>query len=241
MNRALYFLHRWLGLVVAAQLLAWSAGGLLFSLLDIDDVHGDLDRVRASPSELKVSEGAPIIAVERALALVDHPSRATLVERRGQLVWQIDSESGKRVVDAHSGALLARVDEAEATRLALADVTGARGVLSVALLEHDPPIEYREKPLPAWQVVVDHDKTIHIYVDAVTGEVTARRNAKWRLYDFFWMLHVMDYGEREDFHHPWLTALAVLAVLVSSSGLVLWGTRAARRFKRARAPTSVPP
>jgi hypothetical protein len=229
MNRTLYFVHRWLGLFVSAQLLAWSVGGLMFSLLDIDDVHGDLDRTTKTAAPLP----RDAIPVERALAVAEAATKATLVERRGRVVWQLDVPRGAPVlVDARDGSMLPPVDAEEAKRLALTDVTGARGAVDATLFEKDAPIEYREKPMPAWRVVIDHDKEIHIYVHATTGEITARRNAKWRLFDFFWMLHVMDYSGREDFQHPLLTGFAVLAVLASTSGLVLWGTRLKRRLKR---------
>lgn len=231
MNRALYFVHRWIGLVVAVQLLAWSLGGLVFSLLDIDDVHGDLDR---APKPAATALVGNVIPIERALPAAPAATKATLQERRGKLVWQLDAPDAAPVlIDARDGTRLERIDADEAKRLALADVGGARGVLEATLLEKDPPLEYREKPLPAWRVVVDHDKDIHIYVHAWTGEITARRNAKWRVFDFFWMLHVMDYSEREDFQHPLLTFFAVLAVLASLSGLVLWAARLRRRLKRA--------
>jgi len=229
-TRALYFVHRWLGLVVALQLLAWSLGGLMFSLLDIDDVHNDLDRVEAAPAPLP---RAAIVPVEKALVGVDDATRAALVMRRGRAVWQIDRKDGPPVlVDAIDGARLGALDAEEAKRIALADVRGARGVLDATLFETDAPLEYREKPLPAWRVAVDHDKEIHVYVHAMTGEVTARRNVKWRVFDFFWMLHVMDYSEREDFQHPLLTFFAAVALLASASGIVLWVVRARRRILR---------
>lgn len=232
MNRALYFAHRWIGLVVAVQLLAWSLGGLIFSVLDIDDVHGDLDRT-PKPAATALG-GADLVPLERALAAAPGATKATLIERRGRLVWQLDvPDAAPVLVDARDGTTLPRVDAEEAKRLALADVSGARDVLEATLFEKDPPLEYREKPLPAWRVVVDHEKDIHIYVHAWTGEVTARRNAKWRVFDFFWMLHVMDYSAREDFQHPLLTFFAVLAVLASASGLVLWAPRLRRRLMRA--------
>ncbi|MBI1944632.1 MAG: PepSY domain-containing protein [Deltaproteobacteria bacterium] len=238
MNRTLYFLHRWLGLLVAAQLLAWTVGGLLFSLLSLDDVHGDLDRApRASPATLP-STG--LIDVAGVVARAGEPVvRALLAERRGRLVWQLERAEGRPLlVDARDGAPLPAVDRVEAERLALADAPGARGVREATLIERDPPLEYREKPLPAWRVVLEHDKELHLYVDAVTGEVTARRNARWRLYDFFWMLHVMDYRARDDFQHPLLTAFALAGVAASTTGLVVWGVRVARRLrKRSEQPT----
>ena len=37
-----YVAHRWIALLVGLQLLSWSIGGFMFSILDLDDVHGDL-------------------------------------------------------------------------------------------------------------------------------------------------------------------------------------------------------
>ena len=49
----------------------------------------------------------------------------------------------------------------------------------------------------------------------------ARRNDVWRLYDFFWMLHIMDYRERSNFNHPLVIAASAGAVLLTLTGLVL--------------------
>ena len=76
--------------------------------------------------------------------------------------------------------------------------------------------------MPVYRVILDHPKKPHIYVSPVTGEIITRRNRPWRLFDFFWMLHIMDYGERESFNHLLLTFMSLLAITTSASGLVLW-------------------
>ena len=43
-KRNAYLVHRWLGLIVGVQLLAWSFGGFTFSILNIENVRGNLDR-----------------------------------------------------------------------------------------------------------------------------------------------------------------------------------------------------
>lgn len=57
-----------------------------------------------------------------------------------------------------------------------------------------------------------------IYVAANTGRVTARRNNAWRRFDFFWMLHTMDYQGRDDFNHILLIAFAGLGLAAVISG-----------------------
>lgn len=53
----------------------------------------------------------------------------------------------------------------------------------------------------------------------------ARRNRIWRLYDFFWMLHIMDYDERENFNNPLIRAFAATGLLFALSGLFLVAQR----------------
>lgn len=106
---------------------------------------------------------------------------------------------------------------------------GARAVR----LPSSAPARVRSRRLPVWCVELDHPRHPRIYLDAVTGDVVARRNSWWRVYDFFYMLHLMDYTERERIHHPLLSIAAALAVLTSLSGVALWGWRA---LSQRRAP-----
>ena len=85
---------------------------------------------------------------------------------------------------------------------------------------------------PCWRVDLSDAAETHVYVDARTGEVTARRNGTWRIYDFLWGLHIMDYREHDDFRHPLLVAAAGLAVVTALSGLLLWAMRLVRRWRR---------
>ena len=52
--------------------------------------------------------------------------------------------------------------------------------------------EYRGA-LPAWRVDFEDGEGRSIYVAADTGAVTARRSTLWRVYDFLWGLHIMDW------------------------------------------------
>jgi hypothetical protein len=56
----------------------------------------------------------------------------------------------------------------------------------------------------------------------------------WRVFDFFWMLHIMDYGERENFNSPLLITASVVGWVLAVTGIwlvVLWLMR--RKKKRA--------
>ncbi len=101
-------------------------------------------------------------------------------------------------------------------------------VISAALIEVAPN-EYRGGPLPAWQINFEDD--VVLYLDSRTAKLHAVRTTKWRVFDFLWMLHIMDYDEREDFNHPLLIIAASFGVLTSLSGLLLTWFYYRRKWK----------
>lgn len=83
---------------------------------------------------------------------------------------------------------------------------------------------------PFWRVRVADDLETTIYVSAQTGEIVERRNRVWRVFDIAWMLHIMDYRQRDNFNHPLLIATAFGGVCLAGSGLwLVW-----RRWRVAR-------
>ena len=75
--------------------------------------------------------------------------------------------------------------------------------------------------MPVWRVDFDDAAATTLYVAVDNGDVVTRRNRIWRIYDFAWMLHIMDYRERTDFNHPLLVSASALALLAALSGLYL--------------------
>ena len=60
-----------------------------------------------------------------------------------------------------------------------------------------------------------------VFVAVDTGRITAVRTGTWRLYDFFWSLHIMDWKNHEDFNTPWLLGFAIGGLLFGLAGTVL--------------------
>jgi len=242
-RKTVYVWHRWIALVVSVQLLAWSVGGLMFSILDIDNVHGDLERNTDPPSPIRaddVSIPPPEVLTRAATAGFDAADVTSLVLRTrwdGRVVYELRNRKNTPLaaVDANTGDLMRPIRSGEAKEAALADFAPGADVRSVRLIEDDAPLEYRGKPLPVYQVILDHPKEPHLYISPITGDVVTRRNRPWRIFDFFWMLHIMDYRQRDDFNHLLLTSASVLAVLTSASGLVLWAYRLPRIRRRTPA------
>ncbi|WP_428268786.1 PepSY domain-containing protein [Haliangium sp.] len=241
MSRRFYAWHRWLGLVVGVQLALWTVGGLIFATHDIAWVRGEDGR--ASERARTLDAGQVRVEPGAALARLGDPERVERVVLRMLLdrpVYEVVHSGGTALIDAVTGDLASPVDRDTAVAIARADRREPPQVAEVTLIEADPPTEYRGGDLPAWRVALADDDDTHIYVAADSGRITARRNDAWRRFDFFWMLHTMDYGGRDDFNHPLLIAAAGLAVVTLGSGFLLWWLRLRRRRRRASASRSSP-
>jgi len=210
--------HRWLSIVVGLQLLAWTTSGFVMTWNDIEDVHGDALVVEARPPlpESLVPTPPPQRPVGTA--------ELRLLWLRGQWTWcALDGEGVTLAVfDGITGEPLADLTSAEATSLADEIFTEPGSPVATTLVrETEPDSEYRNNPLPAWRVSFDDAGHSNVYLAADTGAKTKVRNDTWRLFDFFWMLHIMDYEERTDFNHPVLQVAAATGVATALTGIVL--------------------
>jgi len=220
-RRSVRLLHRWLGLIVGVQVLVWVTGGLIMSVLKIEEVRGETLVVEPAHVPLRATRLLPIEAV-LAQSAARAPTSITLTTLLGEPVYRLNDGADEWLLDAVSGQLLSPLSEEHARRLARADYAGDAQIRSVQWVE-TPELEFRGRDLPLWRVWFDDDRNTAVYVAPDTGTVVARRNDLWRAFDFVWMLHIMDYETRDDFNHPLLIAFAASALLfVLSGGVMLY-------------------
>lgn len=225
--RRIASLHKWLGLVVGAQLLIWTATGLFFTVIHITDVRGE-DLVRPASLDL-VDLSRVKLTSQEALQRVaeDRPQRVVLRNVAGVPVYEVRAEIGVFVVSAETGDILSPIPEGLAREVALATWVGGGELTEMELLETAP----REAGVQGrvWAARFSGDGNRTLYINATTGEAGAVRTDLWRTYDFLWGLHIMDYRERENFNHPLIVAAALLALSVVLFGIALLAHRFIRR------------
>lgn len=209
-------LHRWVGLLIGLQLVLWMASGLVMSLLDHDRVQGHVHRAHAKVErEWPVGLRAPMQVVAAAPSPVHSVSARWLLDRP---VYELSDGKTVWLVDAADGGDIA-IDAALATALASADYVGDGHAGQPRKLAST--LEVRGHDGPLWRVdFSDADETT-VYVSAWNGDVLAHRNRTWRLFDFFWMLHIMDYTGRQDFNNPLVVTAAVGGLWLALTGLWL--------------------
>ena len=217
--------HVWLGWIVGIPVLLWSVSGLVMVARPIEEVRGTNLLREPAPMRMALAPTPPSIAGVPLSAL-------SLEPRAGGLRWIITAADGTtRLADPASGALLPPLSAADAAREVTARYTGTARVASVKRTDPaKPPLDLRQ-PVAAWQVALD-DGT-HVYVDAGSGKVIARRTRWWRFYDLMWGLHIMDLKTREDTHNPLVITFAVLALVTSLLAIVLLPLTIGRRRRRS--------
>ena len=210
-------IHKWIGLILGLQFVIWTISGAVMAVLDMGAVAGGPPPPRAEAASLPISSGAwPV--VQRSLGAV-HMTSLTVRPLLGRHVFEIGTPTGTRLFDVGTGNLV-QVDAAFARRLAQASYTGAGSIKNVELLS-EPTLAIREHEGPAWRVDFADERNSSFYISKATGRLLERRNDTWRIWDFVWMLHNMDYVNRTSFNHPLIITVGFGIVWLAITGFYL--------------------
>jgi len=228
--RTATWLHKWIALVVGLQILFWVGGGLVMTALPIERVRGEHHVRAVDPTPLP--SGLQTLDVVRAATGLD-PVKAELKPTPRGPAWVLTPvEGAATVVSATTGAPFPPMTPDQARRTAARSYTGHGAPISARLLAQAPA--ETGKSGPVWRVDFDDAERTTFYLSPDSGEVVSRRSGLWRVYDAFWRLHIMNFGDGENFNHPLLIFTTALAFTVVLSGFVLLWVRLARDWTRSR-------
>lgn len=225
--------HRYLGVFIGIQFVFWTVGGLYFSWTNIKEIRGDHLRKEHEQSikfdQLLIS---PQMATERLLSSGEASSVSTIriVELFDTPYYEIGyrtkhDKDELAIANAITGEIRPPVTEDEARQIATSALNAGQPVKSVQYLTHENVgghHEYREKPLPAWAVSFENTDNLTVYLSAETGQIGAFRTGNWRIFDFLWMLHTMDFQERDNINNYLLRGLSALGIVTLFSGFLLF-------------------
>jgi len=217
-------IHKYISLLVSLQLLAWTVSGTYFAFKNIDSIRGTPYRQAAEFHSFELSEfSSSYLAKDiRMIFRLDEP------------VIVVQDEGATAYFDA-SGMPLTEITLQQAVEI-VSKKTNLTPLEAIRIDQDHRGSEFRGRDLPLYKVTTDSSDQVNVYLNAMSGEVTAIRSDSWRMWDFLWGLHIMDYVDRDDFHNIWLKVFSVLAIVTSLSGIVLfmisssWWSR--RRIKR---------
>lgn len=215
-------LHKWIGLAIGLQVAIWMLSGLMMGLLDNEQVkgHRDLAETRDEPlyplTRSLVEPDTILVRLPQDV-VVRSINLMSLLDRQ---VYRIRVHDQLQLYDALSGQRI-ELTEDVAGRIAQRDFSGTERVKAITQVQA-PSMEIRRHQGNAWRVDFDDAESTSLYVSASDGSILERRNDTWRLFDVFWMLHIMDYQDREDFNHVLVIFASLVAAWFSITGIVLF-------------------
>jgi len=205
-------------LFVGVQLLVWSITGSYMVVMDIHYIHGDsliatkkktidFDDVKYSLSQLMEDHSAAA-DVELGLLL-------------NQTVYRFNNGDQNVMLSAYGGRQISPIDEKLAISIAQNMYTNNKAVVTrVQLITDNPPRELSGRHLPAWRIDFDDFASPSFYISANSGQLVTKRHSYWRIFDWMFAFHVMDYID-EEADNKLLLVFTFLAFIASICGLVL--------------------
>ena len=205
-------IHKWVGLILGIQFLLWALSGSMMALLDMDKVGGH-DGGMGHAHPLPTGEYAALASLPR-----DEPVTGLVLRDLGaRPVYEVRSAKGVRLIDATtSGAIT--VDQSMAREVAA--MMNDAPIRSVSVLAK-PNLEARDHAGPMWRIDFADEENSSAYVSMDTARFLVMRGDTWRTWDFFWMLHNMDYVNRKSFNHPLIIIVGFGALWMAGTGFYL--------------------
>lgn len=212
-------MHKWLGLVVGLQVLIWLGSGLYMVVVDLDFIHGD-PLVKNTQQTIAVPAAAQVSISglhQRYPDATEIGLRAVL----GKTFFTVTTQEERYLINPQNGEVVSPLSKDIATNLAAFYYNGDAAIRNIRLLTDNPPREIGRRPLPLWRVDFDDRFNTSFYIDPYSGTLSTRRHQYWRIFDFLFMLHIMDYDERADVHNLLLKIAQFTGVAFSITGFWL--------------------
>jgi hypothetical protein len=216
-------------LFVGLQFVIWSISGAYMVVFDIDYIHGD-GLVADNSTFLKSEQ----INYSIADLYSDHPKakEIELSAMLGNAVYRFNDGKNKYLLSADTGNSLSPISEKNAEEIAKHQYNQASvRIKQVSLITENPPFELSARHLPVWRIDFDEFASPSFYISVHTGELVTKRHTFWRIFDWMFSFHVMDYVE-EDPSNKLLFVFAAFSLVASLFGLVLTYFRVLKRNRK---------
>lgn len=219
--------HRYLGFFLGIQFLFWTIGGMYFSWTNIEKIRGE--NIRAAKQPISPNGLAPIGKLVDSLRKTEPNCQfqsiqlATILQKT---VYQVHIEAPENkhlLFDAQTLQLKKPIQADEAKQIAWSALNIQAPVERVEYLTStNGHHEYREKPLPAYAIGFGKPAQTTVYISTELGTVQSFRNDSWRVFDFLWMLHTMNYNERDNINNWALRIFSIMGLVTLASGFLLF-------------------
>lgn len=218
MNRKHFFVrkaHRYLGLIIGIQLLLWTLSGLYFSWTNIENIRGN----QYKNADYKPATFAKLVPFSELNSRVEVHSIELIEINKVPHYWINNS----KLFNAESGELKNGISKAEAIKIVEQQLIPTLQIRSVSEINTvNKHHEIRNKQLPVYAVEFVGKENLKAYVSKENGKIISIRSKQWRIFDFLWMTHTMDYKSRDNFNSFALRLFSLLGLITVFSGFWLW-------------------
>ena len=202
--------HKYLSLIISIQLLLWTISGIYFAFNKIELVRGE---------QYIIAEKSSIIEIDN-LTISSKVKNIEIFKRLNQWVIKVETDNGIIYQDLFGN----QVNELNANQAI--EIVESKTTLSpidaLKIKKSSARSEFRGRELPIYKVKTNSADNSNVYVDVMSGKIVAIRSDSWRVWDFLWGAHIIDYRERDNINNILLKIFSVLALLSSLSGIALF-------------------
>ncbi|MDT0596297.1 2Fe-2S iron-sulfur cluster-binding protein [Glaciecola petra] len=215
--------HRYLMAIVGIQLFIWAASGTYMVWLNIHSIHGD-EWLQSPPVLTGLGpQSYPISELAIAFPKATNIKLKMLGDKPVYLFKQFAQTI---MLDATNGEKISPLSSSEIQELLPFVIDKPQSffdnnIKNINLLTDSVPEEISGRSLPLWQIELKDWDSTTIYIGQNNGEVEYVRHNRWRIFDLFWRLHIMDYSEGEDIGNNLLIFATVLSFIAVLAGFVL--------------------
>ncbi len=219
MNRTIRAIHKYFSLIVSIQLLLWTVSGIFFAFNKIELIRGEgymlakdkISFLKNPEFEVQSSDVVTVMKrLDKTVFIVKDGEDAKYLDFRGQEIEKLSYEQSREIVKTMTSLTPTNVYEINQK------VAGS---------------EYRGRELPLYRIT-SYDKNneeINVYLNPYSGKIEAIRTLSWRIWDFLWGLHIIDWSERDNINNIFLQIFSLLALVSSITGIILF-------FRTVRSP-----
>ena len=207
MQRSIRVLHKYFSLIVSIQLLLWTVSGIFFAFNKIELIRGEGYLLSNDDTSLFKSPEF----------IVQSSDVVTVMKRLDKTVFIIKDNDGVKYLDFR-GEELAKLTPKESYEI-VRNMTTLTPKTIYEINQDVAGSEYRGRLLPLYRIT-SYDKNDNI--NPFSGKIEAIRTFSWRIWDFLWGLHIIDWNDRDNINNIFLQIFSLLALVSSITGIILF-------------------
>lgn len=210
-------LHRYAGIIISLQVSLWVISGVFMYFWDRSDLYYpphqyplQIENFTVTSQQLtkKISQETPDVVFQEIISF----------QRLNKGYFQVKLKSpSKTLIFDQNGSPAKVFNSKQIEQIARDNYSGSGPIKKVELLKKSSGNYISSKPI--YKVNFDDAKKNEMYISPQSGQLLARRNGTWNIYNILWEIHLMKYFPLKIINSFLLFFIGVLTLTVILSGV----------------------